>query len=368
MSSTDDAPVQAERSHIPIAPPAVPDVASTSAATAAGGAGGGSNGQSGISAAEIALYDRQIRLWGVAAQERLRGSRTLLVSLPALADEVVKNLVLAGVGSLTLLDDALVTVDDFAARFLLRPADIGQQRAQAVAKHAAVLNPRVKLDVVAGAVDAQSDDFLGGFDCVLAIGQPLAVLRRLNAVCRAHKRAFYAAECPGLFGFAFADLGEVHGFVVERELVDAATKERRKTTVALQESFVTLDTALASSFAATLRPKQRKRIEPLLPCFLALLAWRESRSDAELASFTDEFAALVAEKAAQLGLEAAHVPRSVVDAFAANVGEELSAVVSIVGGVLAQDILNVIGGRELPLQNTLIYNGDTAEGPIYKLA
>ena len=57
-----------------------------------------------ISADEIALYDRQIRLWGVKAQERLRSAKILLIGMKALANEIAKNLVLAGVGSLTILD------------------------------------------------------------------------------------------------------------------------------------------------------------------------------------------------------------------------------------------------------------------------
>ena len=320
----------------------------------------------GISADEIALYDRQIRLWGVAAQERLRRSRTLVVSCSALADEVVKNLVLAGVGGVTLLDDRDVTVDDFAARFLLRPADIGRNRALAMKAHATELNPRVRIDVVTTPLSAQSDDYLTSFDCVVAIDQDLATLRRLNAVCRSVSRSFYAAECPGLFGYVFCDLVQ-HDFTIEVEKVDAHTKERRKVTNSDRANFVSLDTALASDFAGKLKPKLKRKVEPLLPCFLALLSWRETRSDAELESDKDGFAALVREKAVKLGLPADHVPATVVDAFVVNVGEELSAVVSVVGGVLAQDILNSLSGRERPLQNMLVYNGDSCEGPIYNL-
>jgi ubiquitin-like 1-activating enzyme E1 A len=79
-----------------------------------------------ITADEIALYDRQIRLWGVKAQESLRKANILLVSLRALANEVAKTFVLAGINSLTVLDHELVTEDDLGAQFFVSEEDVGK--------------------------------------------------------------------------------------------------------------------------------------------------------------------------------------------------------------------------------------------------
>ena len=43
----------------------------------------------------------------------------------ALANEIAKNLVLAGVGSLTVLDSSVVTDDDLGAQFFISEHDIG---------------------------------------------------------------------------------------------------------------------------------------------------------------------------------------------------------------------------------------------------
>jgi tRNA A37 threonylcarbamoyladenosine dehydratase len=59
-----------------------------------------------ISIQEVALYDRQIRLWGMDAQTKMRATHVLVVGLNGLSNEVIKNLVLAGIGSLTILSDA----------------------------------------------------------------------------------------------------------------------------------------------------------------------------------------------------------------------------------------------------------------------
>ena len=44
-----------------------------------------------ITADEIALYDRQIRLWGVKAQESIQKANVLLIGMKALANEVAKH-------------------------------------------------------------------------------------------------------------------------------------------------------------------------------------------------------------------------------------------------------------------------------------
>jgi ubiquitin-like 1-activating enzyme E1 A len=80
----------------------------------------------GLSADEIALYDRQIRLWGAQAQERIRSANILLVSLRALGTEIAKNLTLAGIRSLTVIDDEPVTEFDLGAGYFLREEDVGK--------------------------------------------------------------------------------------------------------------------------------------------------------------------------------------------------------------------------------------------------
>ncbi|KAJ1913322.1 E1 ubiquitin-activating protein aos1, partial [Tieghemiomyces parasiticus] len=68
-----------------------------------------------ITADEAALYDRQIRLWGLEAQQRLRNAHVRVINLRSpIALELCKNLTLAGIGRLTLTDDRLVETADLA--------------------------------------------------------------------------------------------------------------------------------------------------------------------------------------------------------------------------------------------------------------
>src|SRR5271170_5552337 len=72
-----------------------------------------------LSADEIALYDRQLRLWGIEAQNRMRRANILLITIKALGNEIAKNLVLAGIGSLTVLDSGIVSQADVVSQFFV---------------------------------------------------------------------------------------------------------------------------------------------------------------------------------------------------------------------------------------------------------
>lgn len=55
----------------------------------------------------------------------MRTANVLLITVKALANEVAKNLVLAGIGSLTISDDQLVVGDDLGAQFCISEQHVG---------------------------------------------------------------------------------------------------------------------------------------------------------------------------------------------------------------------------------------------------
>ncbi|KAG0222050.1 SUMO-activating enzyme subunit 1, partial [Mortierella sp. GBA43] len=119
---------------------------------------------------EAALYDRQIRLWGLEAQHRMRNASILIVGMRAISNEVCKNIILAGVGSITLLDHETVTEQDLGAQFLVRQEDIGRNRAEAAADNARHLNPRVKVIVDQEDIVQKPDSYFSQFNVVCLTG------------------------------------------------------------------------------------------------------------------------------------------------------------------------------------------------------
>ena len=57
---------------------------------------------------------------------RMRSANILLISVKALGTEIAKNLILNGIGSLTIVDSEQVTEDDLGAQYFVREENIGR--------------------------------------------------------------------------------------------------------------------------------------------------------------------------------------------------------------------------------------------------
>lgn len=63
---------------------------------------------------------------GSLTLSRLRSANILLITFKGLANEVAKNLVLAGVGNLTVIDHETVKEEDLGAQFFITEEHLGQ--------------------------------------------------------------------------------------------------------------------------------------------------------------------------------------------------------------------------------------------------
>lgn len=55
----------------------------------------------------------------------MRNATVLIVNIKGLATETIKNIVLAGIGKLVILDGDVVTEEDLGAGFFFRDEDVG---------------------------------------------------------------------------------------------------------------------------------------------------------------------------------------------------------------------------------------------------
>ncbi|KOS41854.1 hypothetical protein ACN38_g7269 [Penicillium nordicum] len=358
------------------------------------------NAQS-ISADEIALYDRQIRLWGVHAQEKIRSANILLITVKALANEVAKNLVLAGIGSLTIIDHQDVTEEDLSAQFFVAEAQsgqdvIGKNRAQVAGPQIQKMNPRVKLNIDTSDVKAKQPDFFAQFDITIATELDFLTNTTVNAACRLANRPFYAAGLHGFYGYVFADLIS-HDFVIERSksniapatqetptrsIINITTKTEESNAnkkepnkiielVTKREVYTPLILANTSPLPEeyTRLARRRKQVTPLLSCLRAL--WEFEKIRGHRPTFTHEdlefFTKLSRDRHQELKLEPLTLDSVFLRTFLQNLGSELSPIAAFLGGSLAQDVINVLSAREQPLQNMLLFDGEKSVGPIYSL-
>lgn len=116
-------------------------------------------------------YHRQslISWWD---QDRLRDAKVLVVGAGALGNELVKNLVMMGIGTIVLIDMDTIENSNLARCVFFRPDDDGREKAPTLAARAAEINPDVKIVPVVGDVRLalglglfdEVDIVLGGLD------------------------------------------------------------------------------------------------------------------------------------------------------------------------------------------------------------
>lgn len=121
--------------------------------------------------AEHDRYHRQnlISWWD---QERLASATVLVAGAGALGNELVKNLVLIGVGRVLVVDMDSIENSNLSRCVFFRPGDDGRMKAEVLAERAADLNPEVEIIPVIGdirlaiglSVFDEVDVVLGGLD------------------------------------------------------------------------------------------------------------------------------------------------------------------------------------------------------------
>ena len=97
-------------------------------------------------------YDRQLRLWAASGQAALEDAKVLLLNSGSgvVGVETLKNLILPGIGSFTIVDETNVSEFDLGVNFFLEESSLGRWRAEETRKFLQELNPEVKIDTIKG--------------------------------------------------------------------------------------------------------------------------------------------------------------------------------------------------------------------------
>ncbi|KAJ3163335.1 NEDD8-activating enzyme E1 regulatory subunit [Geranomyces variabilis] len=150
-------------------------------------------------------YDRQLRLWHAHGQAALERSKVCLLKGSGVGTEIVKNLILPGIGSLTVVDCAIVSDSDLGENFFVSPAHVGQPRAKVVSDLLLELNGDVLGDHVQKnpeAVIERSPEFFKQFTLVIATQISGKSLRRLADICWEQDVGLIIVQAHGLVGYA----------------------------------------------------------------------------------------------------------------------------------------------------------------------
>lgn len=152
------------------------------------------------------LYSRQIYVLGLEAMKRMSNSSVLISGMGGLGVEIAKNIILAGVRSVTVHDTQKTTFLDLGSQFYLTEADIGKNRATACVAKLAELNQHV---VVKASEEPLTNEFIGQFNTiVIATNIGFNRIGEISEFCHSKNICFTACQVSGVFGYVFNDFGD----------------------------------------------------------------------------------------------------------------------------------------------------------------
>ncbi|XP_061473709.1 ubiquitin-like modifier-activating enzyme 7 isoform X2 [Rhineura floridana] len=151
------------------------------------------------------LYSRQLYVLGYEAMQKMATTAVLVSGMKGLGVEIAKNIVLAGVKSVTVHDQNDAQWSDLSSQFYLSENDVGQNRARVSQRHLEELNSYVPVQAY---TEGLSESFLSTFQVVVLTNSPLEEQLRISDFCHTNNICFVLADTKGLAGQLFCDFGE----------------------------------------------------------------------------------------------------------------------------------------------------------------
>jgi ubiquitin-like 1-activating enzyme E1 A len=343
-----------------------------------------------LTADEINLYDRQIRLWGMEAQTNLRNSNILVINLTGLGVEIVKNLTLGGIGSLTILDDSELKEQDLDSNFFVTYDQIGLLKVNAAKEKIQDMNPRVKLNIDSRYWEELKIEEFKKFQIIVATGLNSLQISKLNKISRDLNIPFISCCVHGMYGFIFNDLIKCKNWItLEKnenrkigefnlvsnilEIEDIIENDLEKQKILVENEYRKWD-ELSGQYLNKQFPtdkKKKKKINSTLISILALLELSDKYLNLEIEKVSISNEEL--KDKITIILNKLELPNNIqmneeeIERFLRHAYCEYQPTNSIIGGVVSQDIINILVQKELPINNVSILDGFKSEMPVYNL-
>ncbi|KAE9549626.1 hypothetical protein FO519_007167 [Halicephalobus sp. NKZ332] len=338
-----------------------------------------------ISSDELAVYDRQIRLWGLDAQNRLRNSTALIYGMSLLGAEVAKNLMLCGLNKLVIADAQNVGKEK---TFLIDPSTSeNENRAVASEKAVKVLNPMVKLEAKKLSPDELKKEFLIEFDLVILIDQREDLIKSVDNICRELKIRFISGGIFGWTGYAFFDFNgfdfiipapKNHALVDEEKDENPQDGPSPSKKIKVSEKFETItleedDAKITKKFeypsfekSIFIDPKKLtkgilRRAKPANFLITNALLFLGKSGKEITKENIHEFLEKSEKNLQEIVLKALN------DEIELVLDPPFPATCSIVGGVLSQEAIKALSQNETPHKNYFAYNAVDSMGYVYDL-
>jgi len=154
---------------------------------------------------EVQRYKRHLVLRDVGApgQQKLKDARILIIGAGGLGSPVLMYLAAAGVGTIGIVDDDRVSLDNLQRQIAHDTTNVGRPKVESARDTVHRLNPLVKVEIHAERISAGNAlDLIGRYDIVADGSDNFATRYLVSDAC-------YLAKRP----LAYATLGAFDGYV-----------------------------------------------------------------------------------------------------------------------------------------------------------
>lgn len=214
-------------------------------------------------------YDRQLRLWGDHGQAALENGHICLINANALGTEILKSIVLPGIGAITIVDDKTVTDEDIECNFFLECASKGQNRGSETLRLILELNSAVQGHFVQESPDqilAENPDFFKSFSLVIA-----ACLEEKTVL--ALSQHLWDVNIPFILSNSIGFLGSFRIQIKEHAVVESHP-DNEQPDLRLDLPFPALEEYLNSFDLESLDLKDHGHIPWIIILYKAVQKWR----------------------------------------------------------------------------------------------
>ena len=221
-------------------------------------------------------YDRQelISWWD---QDLLRASKVLVVGAGALGNEVIKNLVLVGVGQIDVLDMDVVERSNLARCIFFRQSDDGRPKAEVVAEAAASVNPDCTITGHVVNVMSIGLAWLASFDLIIGALDNREARLWVNQACRKLGLTWIDGAIEGIRGVVKVFPPEGACYECTLGEMDREILSRRRSCALLSHEEMLAGkvptTATSASVIAGLQTQEAVRVLHRLPSPIANRGW-----------------------------------------------------------------------------------------------
>jgi len=319
-------------------------------------------------------YDRQIRLWGAEAQQNLRSADILVIGVSGTGSEIVKNVVLSGINSMTLHDSTKlsdVSQPHVNAQMLIpheaKASKSNQTYAAASLPRCFELNPNVNSQE---ASDLPLDSIKSGkYTVVCACDQTRETEIAVAEACRDSNTPFMSCMTAGMFGMAILDAGakftcqvKVH----EEEQADQKKMDDDSAGEHFQEqnfeypSYASVITNIEQSAFKTLRRREVKNLnQALITCSL-----KQSGSAINAETCQTMASKLTGKTDFYTGKNVEYHDLDESEVLAQG---QFSPVCAVVGGFCAQEVIRLASKKEQPFNNLFLFDGKHYKGDVMQV-